>query len=333
MNQRAKTELRSSWEEYFGTETKVEQTQNGTAINDTTNSNNYYVFYCLFEECKEIGAIYIKRTNSICTLLENSKFNNCSYTSDDGGGSVLYHCYYHGQFVQKRTCYFKSIASNNFMAFRQWTNPEPSYKNYAIDVSVCNCGESESKGSFTFLIIYGDIIISNINSTNNKCKQFSSISSHLNGRSFSCNFSTFRGNNQTETYSLFFEINAGSPRSIQTISYCNVIGNKCGTDNNQVLFVSTYTTNVDHCIFLNNTAKYMFHNDVKNYKLTISDSYVDSQSVTSTGGSVTFTNLTNNYDFYNFYNFYTENCFAARKSKFSGGTKALYKPLFLNRRR
>ena len=95
----------------------------------------------------------------------------------------------------------------------------------------------------------------------------------------------------------------------QTVSYCNVIGNKCETDNNQVLFSCWYTTNVDHCVFLRNTAKDMFQQYYYSSTLTISESYVDPQSVTSTVGSVTFTDLKQNYNLNPISNFYTENCF------------------------
>ena len=107
------------------------------------------------------------------------------------------------------------------MAFRQWTKSNSSYKNYAIDVSVSNCGESESTGSYTFGIAWGDIIISNINSTNNKCSQYSSYSSVLDGSSGTCNFSTFRGNIQTETYSLEFWIN-DSPLRVRPGGSCKL---------------------------------------------------------------------------------------------------------------
>ena len=92
------------------------------------------------------------------------------------------------------------------MAFFQWCKSSSSYKNYAIDVSVSNCGENESIGSYTFSVTYGDILVSNINSTNNKCKQYSSYRSVLTGSSGTCNFSTFRGNNQTDSKSLFFGV-------------------------------------------------------------------------------------------------------------------------------
>ena len=92
------------------------------------------------------------------------------------------------------------------MEFRQWTEARPSYKNYALDVSVSNCGENESIGSYTFENDEGDIRISNINSTNNKCNIRSSYGSSLYGSSGTCNFSTFRGNNQTDSKSLFFGV-------------------------------------------------------------------------------------------------------------------------------
>ncbi|EAY01654.1 hypothetical protein TVAG_383930 [Trichomonas vaginalis G3] len=139
---------RFSWSEYFGDAAKVYRTHNGAALYDTSSSNNYYIFVCSFEECTEKGAIYIERTNEIYTLLEDSVFNRCK---SNAGGSLFYLCS-KGNFVQQRNCYSESIAYN-FMAFYQLVKQSsPTNKNYAFDISVSKCGESESKGSNTFQI-------------------------------------------------------------------------------------------------------------------------------------------------------------------------------------
>ena len=156
------------WTEYFGNTAKVDKTRIKEAFSDETSSNNYYIFICLFESCKEKGAIYIQRSNNICTLLEDSVFNNCKSSV---GGSVYYECLKSGQIVQHRTCYYQSIAETDDMAFHQLGAYSDSMKNYIYDVSVSNCGESESKGLVIFSVFEGDIRISNINSTNNKCNQ------------------------------------------------------------------------------------------------------------------------------------------------------------------
>ena len=49
----------------------------------------------------------------------------------------------------------------------------------------------------------------------------------------------------------------------------------------------------------------------KNSTVTISDSYVDSN--TTRGATVIFTKLIENYDFNNFIHFYTENCSIGKK--------------------
>ncbi|EAY08621.1 hypothetical protein TVAG_239810 [Trichomonas vaginalis G3] len=191
------------------------------------------------------------------------------------------------------------------MSFRQWVKSSPDYKNYAFQISVSKCGESESKGWYAFDIAWGDLRFENNNITYNKCSRCSSIDSALDGKSSTCNFSTFRENNQTGSPSLEFDSN--SPSLIQAVSYCNVIGNKCGTDNSQVLFWCNLNTTVDHCVFLNNTAAYMFYIS-KGYTLTITDSYVKSNSKSGLG-TVTFKNEKSNSDLNELSHFYTENCF------------------------
>ncbi|EAY22914.1 hypothetical protein TVAG_076610 [Trichomonas vaginalis G3] len=166
----------------------------------------------------------------------------------------------------------------------QHVKKSPSNINYIFDISVCNCGDL--KYAIIFQINFGDIRFSNSNITNNKCSLLSSYYSILEGKSGTCNFSTFIENSQTGSESLCFD--SYSDSLAQTVSYCNVIGNKCETDNNQVLFSCGYATNVDHCIFLNNTAKYMFYIS-SGYTLTISCSNVESKS--TTGGTVTFFHL------------------------------------------
>ena len=188
----------------------------------------------------------------------------------------------------------------------------PDYKNYAFQISVSKCGESESKGSYTFHFGWGDLRFLNNNITYNKCSKWSSIDSTLNEKSGYCNYSTFRENNQTGGDSLRFWSNDDS--LIQTVSYCNVIGNKCGTNGDQVLFFCNCNTNVDHCVFLNNTAKYMFTIYYSGCTLTITDSYVEIKSTTSTGpGTVTFTKENSNSDLNQLSHFYPEFCFIEPK--------------------
>ena len=283
-----------SWDEYFDNQLQYNTAENGTALFDNTSINNYYIFNCYFEECNENGAIFIKSANQICTLIEDSAFNNCSSTTY--GGSVYYECEREGQFVQQRTCYTKSVARNR-MSFHQSVKPSSSYKNYVIDVSVSKCGENESERWGTLNIAYGVICFSKNNVTNNKCFDYSSLDVYLDGSLSNCNFSTFRGNIQIfGTGSLYFFTRDES--KYQTVSYCKIIGNQCGSNGGGVLFSSSCTTNVDHCIFLNNIAKYMFMQYWLN--LTISDSYIQSNSTYPTGGTVTFKNLKENCDFYNY---------------------------------
>ena len=252
-------------------------------------------------------------------MLEQSTFNNCSAIAECG--SLTFDCQQGGQFVQERTCYFSSVARAD-QAFGQAVTHSASYKNYALEVSVSKCGESETKMEYTFGIGMGDLIISSINSTNNICSRYSSIGCSLDGNSGICNFSTFRGNNQSESYSLEFYINSNEGTNddilTHTVSYCNIIENKCRTDDNQVLFYCKFTTNVDHCIFLNNTAKYMFYEYSKGYTLTISNSYVDDKSIREVedefeGGSVSFTNEKENYDLAYISNFNGEDCYVNPK--------------------
>ena len=298
-----------SWNQYFLAETiDFEKTNDGTALFDTSSSSNYYIHHCLFENCKENGAIYIQRNDHICTLIEECVFYNCSSTLD--GGSVYYVCQGDGQFVQQRTCYYKSKATNSYIAFWQIVSDYFSHLNQAIDVSIYNCGENETKGAYTFSVACGSIIISRINSTYNKCSQYSSIESDFNQNECACEYSIFRENNQTESNSLRFIC---SDESInQRVHCCNVIGNKCGTDNDQVLFYCCFAVNVDHCIFRNNIAKYMFKQEYEGYPLTISDSYVDNNS-TAGSGNVIFINETRNYDFNNFSYFNMKFCSNAPK--------------------
>lgn len=96
------------------------------------------------------------------------------------------------------------------------------------------------------------------------------------------------------------------------MSYCKVIGNKCETDNEQVLFYCWNSVYIDHCIFLNNSAKYMFQQYYTAAVLTISDSYIDSNSTTGSG-TVKFENLKRNYDFDSFSNLYKGECLVDSK--------------------
>ncbi|EAY02837.1 hypothetical protein TVAG_293050 [Trichomonas vaginalis G3] len=189
------------------------------------------------------------------------------------------------------------------MAFSQFVKQESSNKNYAFEVSVSKCYARESKGTRTYDISYGDLHFENNNITNNKCGEKSSISSSNSGSSWICNFSTFRGNNQTGSMSL--SLYSSSNSFLQTFSYCNVIGNKCGVDNNQVLFWCWYRTNVDHSIFRNNTAVYIFEHAGGSDTLTISSSYAEAMP---TLGSVEFADKKDNFDFNNFSHFDLRKC-------------------------
>ena len=156
----------------------------------------------------------------------------------------------------------------------------------------------------------GDLRISNTNITNNKCEFQSSIYNLLSGTSSTCNFTTFGENNQTGSNSLYFY--GDKDPNKQTISYCNIIGNKCGTGKSQYLFYSSYNTNIDHSIFLCNIAKYMFYPLFEDYTLTISDSYIESQSKTGPG-IVTFVNLKQDFDFNTISHIFIEKCIIEQK--------------------
>ena len=56
----------------------------------------------------------------------------------------------------------------------------------------------------------------------------------------------------------------------------------------------------------------MFEQYYKRYTLTISETYVESNS---TIGSVSFNRLTKDHNFNNFHHFYTENCFIEAKTR------------------
>ncbi|EAX99283.1 hypothetical protein TVAG_112990 [Trichomonas vaginalis G3] len=190
------------------------------------------------------------------------------------------------------------------MAFAQGVKPSSSNKNYAIEVSVSMCGENEEKGFGTFGIGKGDLHFENNNITNNKCKIFSSSFIELDGSSGTCNFSTFRENKQIDCS---FYFNSEEESLIQTFSFCNVIGNKCRTGNETVLFYCESTVKVDYCIFLDNIAKCMFRQSKYGCALTISDSYVESNS--TIGSGIEFNNLKGNYDFNTYTHLFKENCF------------------------
>ncbi|EAY12156.1 hypothetical protein TVAG_003620 [Trichomonas vaginalis G3] len=174
-----KNAKRFSWSEYFGNADKVNQTHNGTALYDTTSPKNYYVFICIFENCTENGAIHIERSNDLYVLLEESVFNRCKSTSGSGGGSVYFYGYLAGHIVQQRNCYFKSIDTSFCNAFFHKVPPTNTNENYVFEISVSDCGESESEGSYTFYMAFGDVQIKNNNITYNKCNSGSSIVSDL----------------------------------------------------------------------------------------------------------------------------------------------------------
>ncbi|EAY12006.1 hypothetical protein TVAG_271890 [Trichomonas vaginalis G3] len=197
------------------------------------------------------------------------------------------------------------------MAFMQYVKSSSSSKNYAYEVSVFKCGDNESNRMVAFFSARGDIRFKNNNITNNKCEYHSLIYSYLQGSSGSYNFSTFRDNNQTGGSSLAFVSDFDDSYN-HTFSHCNVIGIKCGTDYGQMLFTCWYTTNVDQCVFLNNTAVYMFHQDKEDYTLTISDSYIEVNTTTGSG-NVTFNNLKENYDFNVFSHIYKEKCYIEKE--------------------
>ena len=178
--------------------------------------HNYYIHHCLFENCKEKGAIYIESYEEIFTLIEESVFNHCSSTSSNGGGSVYYKCQEEGHFVQKRTCYYKSVAQD-FISFYLYLDTAIQYisstKIYVFDISVSECGDNETIGRSTFCIKSSIINFSNNNISNNKCSQCSSLNSYVLGKSGTYNFSTFRENNQTDSESLSFSsINDSNPK-------------------------------------------------------------------------------------------------------------------------
>ena len=299
------------WNDYFGTKGKVTRTKDGNPFSDSSTTNNYYVYDCNFEECKPKGAIYISRTNQICTLLEVNVFSRCQ--SSEKGGSVSYYCPQAGEIVQQRNYYFESKTQYICVSFYQAVGQTSSFKNYNFQISVSKCGESDQKGDYTFLSTYGDFNFENNNISFNKCIQCSSLVVTLLGKSGKCSFSTFRENSQTSGTSLSFLVHISQPSFIHTVSYCNIIGNKCGKDKSQVLIGSSFNMNVDHCVFLKNIAAYMFSVNNQGYTMSIADSCIEKKSKTGPG-IVIFTRENKIYsDFYRIPQFYTEFCFIAPK--------------------
>lgn len=160
---------------------------------------------------------------------------------------------------------------------------------------------SKSGKLYTLILTFGDLKFAKNNISNNKCGCYSSYYNYLSGNSGICNYSSFIENIQINGESLFFGSLGGLN---QTLSYCNIIGNKFG---NHSIISSEVTTNVDHCIFLKNE-NYMFIQQKNDRTITISDSYFDSVSTTGSG-SVTFVNPNKACNFNNFSHFHTEICF------------------------
>ncbi|EAX92748.1 hypothetical protein TVAG_334510 [Trichomonas vaginalis G3] len=76
-------------------------------------------------------------------------------------------------------------------------------------------------------------------------------------------------------------------------------------DMGQALFWCCYNANVDHCVFLNNTAAWMFYIEREGYTLTITDSCIQSNSKTGQGALKLIIESTPHFD--------SENCFIGSK--------------------
>ena len=174
-----------SWEEYYGEDTSPTQIEqfiiNGSdSTRRTYERGKVYVKNSLFEGLTqaEYGGGICFETNDATSelLIEDSQFVRCSAIKR-GGGIYKYN---EGHCILVRVCGFDCTTENAgenldgpFANIDCTDVSSPKYKNYVYEAQISHC--TNTNYGYTLTLHYGECIGSELNMSQNYCKQCSTF--------------------------------------------------------------------------------------------------------------------------------------------------------------
>jgi hypothetical protein len=266
--------IRTAWSDYFtGTPTLLQTTEYNSRQNPS--GTGVYISNCLFSSITSSdtgGALYC--TSVTYFLVESTSFFSCKTSSSRG---AIYFSNSGGQSVLHQVCAYDccTTGSNNYQFAYIYVKNDASGKNYVNYSSIVRCVNGYSSAYYILGLDSGNICLSAVNISLNKCHGRSGIICWPFGNSVTCSFSFTSFSDNYATYCTCIYLNkAGSDFEIKS---CNILRNTQGSLGSEgTIFTNGYLKIEDSCI-LDNKADRIFYQH-SSYSITLSNCTIDSTS-------------------------------------------------------
>ena len=289
-----------TWNDFFE-EATITQNYFNKLYNPTGVSSpcscNIYVHNCAFEQCSSTssGGAFCSTLSNTKLLIEEATFILCK-TSGTNSAAVHFadgtHC------IISRICSFECCIANTgstngqFGYFSVQKNIEN--KLVFIDSSIVRSKNAATSSYDAIDLLYGNISLSGINETENKCQRRSGLNclSFYKSGEITASFSYSTFSNNTSNDDLLLDIETGDRYEV---IFCNLIGNKQYTTSFGMIY-SSRNLDIKQCCILENNAQCLFYSASK---ITITNCTFDAlySSTRNHGNVITNSILTNNHGF------------------------------------
>jgi hypothetical protein len=270
--------FRTAWNDHFPATTTTNLSQQMYTSRQSPSGSNVYVSNCLFKSISSTsgngGALSL--TSMTYFLVESTSFFSCK-TSGDWGGAVYFSNINSGQSVLYEVCGYDCCSNIHGQFASTEIKNVASSKNCVNYSSISRCVNENLNSKYILRLYNGKINCPSVNTSQNKCQQYSGIScypfSDLNYVICSLSYSSFTDNIANQ-YVCFYLWTAGAKSEIKC---CNILRNTQSSSSPGIIRTIQNLMIKDSCI-LENKATYIFYHENSNYMITRSNCTVDSTS-------------------------------------------------------
>ena len=218
------------------------------SLNHITQENNFIYSYCYFNRLNNYvgnGGIFLCESILSLININNCIFFQCSCTGH--GGAFYFKCIVEGTNINlNKLCISHCFSGiNNWFQFGLFQTHSLSNNNFTF-LSI-NCCSNNSNSLNSIEIDFGNIILSNLNSSNNNNKKHSSLILWRNTK-LNCFYSTII-NNFVSDYIIIWLESLNNENNF--LNYFNIIKNNSPLSHGVISNIMGKFT-INNCILINN---------------------------------------------------------------------------------
>jgi hypothetical protein len=270
---------RTAWEDYYPSTNKTTLSSQTYTSRQNPSGAGVYVLDCLFRDITYPygGGGALRCYGSVpYFLVESTTFLSCKTGGGYLGGAIFFSNSDNGQSVLHKVCGYDCCAGGSFQFAFISVSKSASCKNYVNYSSTVRCVKSDADS--TLRLGSGKICCSSVNSSLNKCYQYSGIDC-LNSVICSLAYSSFADNDADKSVCLL--IDTGAKCEIKS---CNILRNTQSSLSSKGTICTYGNLNIEHSCILENTADYIFYQySSYYYSTTVTLSYCTVDKTTNNG--------------------------------------------------